>query len=66
MVRILHKSNFLKKCLEFALNVRIQVSLIGRISSINFLEHKQYLEQQIAYIEQQINSEKKHDFMKDY
>ncbi|WP_369178699.1 AAA family ATPase [Candidatus Thiodubiliella endoseptemdiera] len=41
-------------------------SLIGFTSSINFLKHKRYLEQQIAYIEQQINSEKKRDFMEDY
>ncbi|CAC9608226.1 hypothetical protein [uncultured Gammaproteobacteria bacterium] len=41
-------------------------SLIGCTSSVNFLKHKQHLEQRITYIERQINSEKKSDFMEDY
>ncbi|CAB5501055.1 hypothetical protein THERMOT_1346, partial [Bathymodiolus thermophilus thioautotrophic gill symbiont] len=32
-------------------------------SSIKFLEHNQYLEQEISYIEQQIEFVKKKDFM---
>jgi len=41
-------------------------SLLEYISSINFLRHKQYLEKRILYIEEQIKSEKKSDFMSDY
>jgi hypothetical protein len=41
-------------------------SLVNCISGIKFLEHKQHLESEILYIEQQIKHEKKSDFMKDF
>jgi hypothetical protein len=40
--------------------------LLECTSGIKFLKHKQYLEKRISYIEEQIKSEKKSDFMSDY
>jgi len=42
------------------------ISLLEHITGIKFLKHKQYLEKRISYIEEQIKSEKKSDFMSDY